>query len=279
MSFSKWSLLLAVGLVLFWTGQSMAEVQTRQINQLPLSAEAVDLTVSADGKRVFVLQDDGNLEIFSIQGEKQGTIAVGKDVTNISAQGETLLLLTRKGKKEVEYLLIDVVQQIKTDGSPRLGRADAPVEIVVFDDFQCPYCAKLAPHLKEAVKQAGGQASLVFKHFPLQMHKLAKTAAEASIAAQQQGKFWEYHDLVFENYNRLTDEKLVDFAKQLKLDMAKFELDRKSPLVVNRVVLEQQEGVKAGVRGTPAVYINGRQFQGERTAQGLLREIQMELSE
>lgn len=278
MSFSKWSLLLAVSLVLFWAGQSLAEVQTRAINQLPLSGEAVDLAVSADGKRVFVLQNDGNLEIFSIQGQKQGTIKLGKDVTNISAQGETLLLLTRKGKKEVEYLLIDIVQQIRTDGAPRLGKADAPVEIVVFDDFQCPYCAKLVPHLKEAIKQSGGQASLVFKHFPLQMHKLAKTAAEASIAAQEQGKFWEYHDLLFENYNRLTEEKLVDFAKQLNLDMAKFEADRKSPKLVNRVFLDQQEGTQVGVRGTPAVYINGRQFQGERTAQGLLREIQMELS-
>lgn len=256
-----------------------AEIQTRSINTLKLTGEAADLVVSADGKRVFVLQTDGMLQVFSIQGQLEGTVEVGNDVTNITAQGESLLLLTRKGKPEVDYLLIDVIQKIATAGSPRLGKADAPVEIIVFDDFQCPYCAKISSVLKETVANSDGKASLVFKHFPLQMHQMAKPAAEASIAAQQQGKFWEYYDLVFANYNQLTDEKLVEFAKQLKLDMKKFEADRTNQKLIGKVDADMQEGVRVGVRGTPAIYINGRQYSGERSLQGLLRQVQVEMQQ
>ena len=102
------------------------------------------------------------------------------------------------------------------------------------------------------------KVKLVFKNFPLRNHKFAMEAAIAALAAEKQGKFWEFHDLLFKDYNRLNVQKVKEIAQQLKLDMEKFEKDRKDPGIRPLINRDLAEGNRAGVRGTPTIFINGR---------------------
>ena len=99
---------------------------------------------------------------------------------------------------------------------------------------------------------------LVFKNFPLAMHKSAKKAALAALAAKEQGKFWEFHDKLFENYRALSDAKLNEIAEGLGLDMEKFNKDMESPTIKELIARDMKNGKQAGVRGTPAIYVNGK---------------------
>lgn len=147
-------------------------------------------------------------------------------------------------------------------GAPIKGAIMAPVTIVEFSDFQCPSCRKAAPELTKVIRDLGGNAKLVFKHFPLPQHPLAELAARASIAAQNQGKFWEYHDLIFENQHRLDEASFERFARELGLDLRRFREDFESEAVKARVTEDRREGIEAGVQGTPAIFVNGRDYSG-----------------
>ena len=148
-----------------------------------------------------------------------------------------------------------------------LGNADAKVKVYEFSDFQCPYCSRVGKPLKDLVAAYKGEVAVVFKHFPLSFHKEAMPAAKASIAAGQQGKFWEYHDKLFAEQKSLrgaTDETFFKWAEEMKLDMAKFKASFNDPATAAMVKADMEEGRKAGLRGTPSVYINGRKFQPQR---------------
>jgi protein-disulfide isomerase len=114
------------------------------------------------------------------------------------------------------------------------------------------------PVLEQVLEKYPNQVKLVFKNFPIRNHKFAMPAAIAALAAERQGKFWEFHDLLFKDYNRLNEQKIKDIAQQLKLDMEKFEKDRKDPQIRAMINRDLAEGNRAGVRGTPTVFINGR---------------------
>jgi protein-disulfide isomerase len=116
----------------------------------------------------------------------------------------------------------------------------------------------------------------VHMNFPLRNHKFARKAAEAAAAAGEQGKYWEYHDAVLENYNKLDDKKILEIAAGLKLDMAAFEKDAKSRKVRGLINRDIEEARKAGVRGTPTVFINGM-LQRDRSVAGFKRSIEAEL--
>jgi protein-disulfide isomerase len=114
------------------------------------------------------------------------------------------------------------------------------------------------PVLEQVLEKYPNQVKLVFKNFPIRNHKFAMPAAIAALAAERQGKFWEFHDLLFKDYNRLNEQKIKDIAQQLKLDMEKFEKDRKDPQIRAMINRDLAEGNRAVVRGTPTVFINGR---------------------
>ena len=119
---------------------------------------------------------------------------------------------------------------------------------------------------------------MVFKNFPLRNHKLAQPAAKAALAAGNQGKFWEYHDKVFENYNKLSDEMLVQFAKDLNLDMDQFRKERGSPKIASLINRDLREGSRIGVRGTPTVFVNGNRL-GQRSLEAFSVAIKNELKQ
>lgn len=128
------------------------------------------------------------------------------------------------------------------------------------------------------LEQYPGKIKLVLKNFPLQSHKYAYKAAIAALAAEKQGKFWEYHDLLFENYNNLSDEKFKEIAESLNLDQKKFEDDLKDPEIAQKVRDDILDGSRAGIRGTPTIFINGRLLRN-RSLAGFREVIEKELQD
>ena len=140
------------------------------------------------------------------------------------------------------------------------GADAALVNIVEFSDFQCPFCGRVNPQLERVMKDYAGKVRLYFRHFPLSFHADAPLASQAALAAGAQGKFWPMHDKLFANQEHLAPVDLEKYAKELKLDVAKWKADLAS--AKERVEKEHQEGEKNDLTGTPTLYINGRRYAG-----------------
>lgn len=173
-------------------------------------------------------------------------------------------------------LLSDPVK-IPTQGSPLTGSAMAPVKLVEFSDFQCPYCILATPEVHRILKAYPAQVSLVFKQYPLDIHSQAALAATAALAAHRQGKFWEMHDALFELKGRLSREAIFAIATKIGLDMKKFEADLKSPDVQKMMVQDIQDGDDAGVNGTPTLFVDGKRYNASLTLEALKPVIDQEL--
>jgi protein-disulfide isomerase len=159
--------------------------------------------------------------------------------------------------------------EISIGSAPVLGPSNAPITLVEFSDFQCPYCAVAAPEISALLKALPTQIRLAFKHYPLDMHPDAPQAAAASIAAAKQGKFWEMHDALFAHRNNLSRSGLLADARALGLDMAKFEADLDAPATKAQVEADVRVGDKLGIPGTPTVFINGARYNGPINAVAL----------
>jgi protein-disulfide isomerase len=142
------------------------------------------------------------------------------------------------------------------------GNPKAPVTIVEFSDFQCPFCSRVNPTISKIMKTYGDQVRVVFKHNPLPFHKDAPLASEASLAAGAQGKFWEMHDLLFKNQRKLKRADLDAYATQLGLDIEKFKSDLDQHTFKAQVDADLAQARSLGVRGTPNFFINGKKLTG-----------------
>jgi protein-disulfide isomerase len=151
---------------------------------------------------------------------------------------------------------------VKTGSAPAKGKADAKIVLVEFSDFQCPFCSRVTPTLAEIAKTYPDDVKIVFKHLPLSMHPKAPAAHAAAEAAHRQGKFWEMHDLIFANQAEMSPEKYVEYAKQLDLDIERFQKDVASEEVKKKVAADSSEAARLGVSGTPAFFVNGRYLSG-----------------
>lgn len=156
------------------------------------------------------------------------------------------------------------VRVVLRGDEPSRGPADALVTVIVFSDFQCPYCAKAVPPLDEAVADAKDDVRVIFKHYPLPMHPGAVPAARAAWAAHRQGKFWEVHDWLFEHKGNLTG--IQDFVRGLGVDVEKFDNDRASEAATAALDSDYEAGGKAGAGGTPFFVVNGHTYSGARPA-------------
>lgn len=150
---------------------------------------------------------------------------------------------------------------VDVGNGPRLGPETAPVQIVEFADYECPYCQKVSDDLTRLREQFGSQVSLVYKDYPLPMHPLASRAAEAARCAGVQGKFWEFHDSLFEN-KKLQVSELKQEARALKLDTALFDQCLDSGQQAATVKKDVQEGQRLGLTGTPSFFVNGHFMSG-----------------
>ncbi len=173
-------------------------------------------------------------------------------------QAKIMDLVKKPGRPTVDY---NKVNKIPMGNSPIRGNANAPVTIFEFSDFQCPYCSRLQSTLEAVLKAYPKEVKLVFKDFPLSFHKQAKNAARAAHAAGEQGKYWEMHDLIFIDYNKLTEAKFEEYADKLNLDKAKFMTAFKSGKYDKQIQQDMNLGRQLGVSGTPTLFLNGKRMK------------------
>lgn len=154
----------------------------------------------------------------------------------------------------------EAVKSVSVDGYPSQGPKDAPVTLVEWADFECPFCRAAAPLLDSKVAAFPGKLRVVFRHYPLSKHLNADGAARAATAAGLQGKFWEMHHLLFANQDDLGKPVVLGLARKLGLDMKRFQDDVDSEAVADAVQKDRKEADALGLNGTPLIYINGRHF-------------------
>ncbi len=141
------------------------------------------------------------------------------------------------------------------------GAADAKVILVVFDDYQCPYCARLERFIEQVLGQFPNEVKYVIKHFPLSSHSFAFQGAMAALAAGEQGKFWEFHGRLLENHDQVDEQKILDIAGELALNMEQFTKDRQLASSHELIQADLRNGKEIGVTGTPSVFINGKRIR------------------
>jgi protein-disulfide isomerase len=156
-----------------------------------------------------------------------------------------------------------------------IGPKNAAVTLVEYGDFECPHCAAAHVIVQEARQALGDRLRFVYRHFPLtQIHPYAEPAAEASESAAAQGKFWEMHNLLFENQDLLDEGNLAAFAEHLGLDTEQFARDLQNHTYEERVAQDFNSGVRSGVNGTPSFFINGSRYNGSWELGPLLAALQ-----
>jgi protein-disulfide isomerase len=154
------------------------------------------------------------------------------------------------------------------------GSIDAPIRLLEYGDFECPFCGEAYPLVKEVQQELGQRLCFAFRHFPMTtVHPHAQHAAEAAEAAAEQGRFWEMHDILFENQDDLDDEDLAQYAETLGLDAQRLLAEVQSGAYRPRVREDFRSGVRRGVNGTPTFFINGQRYDGERILQELLASL------
>jgi len=243
------------------------------------------LKANIDGKVPAPSED----EIQKVFSENQARMPPGATVDSMREQ--IIGFLQQDAKRDVAMKLFD---ELKTKNNyallleeprivveakgPSRGPENAKVTIVEFSDFECPFCSKAEDSVTQVMEQYAGKVRLVFRHFPLSFHPHAAKAAEASMCAEEQGKFWEMHKILFANQQKLGIEDLKAHAATAGLDAAKFAacLDggAKKAIVDN----DQKAGTEAGVNGTPAFFINGKLLSGALPLSEFKKVIDAELA-
>lgn len=194
------------------------------------------------------------------------------------ARGATQAFLAELRKKAGVTVLLEPQRTPISTVGPFRGPADAPVTIVEFSDFQCPFCERVQPALRQVFDTYKDKVRLVYRDFPLEMHADAGRAAAAATCAGEQGKFWEMHEKIFTNQLALAASRLTQYAGEIGVDAGRFETCMADPR--HQAVLEasMDEAKKAGVRGTPAFFINGRMVVGAQPFEAFARVIDDELA-
>jgi len=180
----------------------------------------------------------------------------------------------------VRYKVTDLLQPYRADVAPlgaSMGPEDAPVTIIEFSDFECPYCVRIYPTLQQVVKKYQGKVRLVYRHFPLGIHANARKAAEASLCAGEQGRFWEMHNVMFDNIRSLSPQGLKGLAAGIGLQTQAFDSCLDSGKFASVVERDLRDGERVGVTGTPATFVNGRMLSGAVPLEQLTAIIEEEL--
>lgn len=198
---------------------------------------------------------------------EQQVIQIIRD--NPEAIIESIQAYQQEQQQERQASQKEILQQFKNNpqeqigDSPTFGSTDKKIVLFEFSDFQCPFCAKVQKNLKEFMDKHEDRVTLVFKHLPLtRIHPQAIPAAKAAWAAQQQGRFWEYHDTLFQQQDKLEEQLYIDIANNLGLDIDKFNGDRQSQEAIASVETDFKLARKIGISGTPFFVMNGETFSG-----------------
>ena len=169
-----------------------------------------------------------------------------------------------------KYLLDHTpAQSFELTDTPVKGDPQADIVVVEFADFECPHCAQMRDILADLLKKHPKGIKIYFKQFPIGVHPQSEKAARATLAAHKQGRFWPMHDLCFQNQGRLDDSSYGKFAAEIGLNLEKFKADMDSEAVGKQVQRDREEGMAAGLQGTPTLYVNGKLYHEDKTIEGL----------
>lgn len=243
----------------YMTAQKLTDFKAAQQTFLKEKVLVTDEQVNA-----FIKQNANNPQLKGKEPAQQASLVkpyLVQQATNVyfksmlaSASESGTIKVTSVDKPKRPVVKMDVA------GLPFQGPENAKVTIVEFADYECPYCSRILPTIKEVMQKYDGQVKFVFNNFPLSFHKQAMPAALAATCAGKQGKYWEMHDAIFDNQSQLSASLYPKLAKDLKLDSKEFTECTKSAETKNKIEEEVAYGSSVGVQGTPSFYINGVQL-------------------
>ena len=168
-------------------------------------------------------------------------------------------------------------KKVEVGNAPSRGPKNAPITVVLFSDFQCPFCGRVEPSIVELEKLYPGKVRVAWKNFPLSFHDKAKGAAEAALAAHEQGKFWQMHEILFKNQQALTPADLEKYAQEIGLNMPKFKAAIESHKFAAAIEADMKQGSELGVSGTPAAFVNGQLVSGAQPVDAFKKIVEAEL--
>jgi protein-disulfide isomerase len=254
----------------------------------PAKAGPADTTMPAEIKPLYDKLDDLGKKVFmrvassesSVCGQAQSLIQSANDpkancrrsisalryVARLIEQGFTDSEISEKLANRYRAV---PPKKIDVADAPMKGSPTAKITLVEFADYECPHCKRFQPVLHQILDEFRSDVKLYFKHYPLPQHTNARLAAEAAVAAQKQGKFWQFQDKLWEKSDDLTPAEIEKAAKDSGLDVAKFRQDLASEAVKARVQKDRSDGAAAGIQATPTLYINGREYTDGRDSDSL----------
>lgn len=222
----------------------------------------LDMLLSSGGEYFYALLPGGQLDVYNRKGELSGSIKVDPAFTRLrQGPSEDMLWLSAPSRTDAQLLAVNLIREIPVTGSPTLGPADAPVTIVIFSDFECGFCSHMAEVLEEVHVAYPEEVRVVFKNFPLRGHRFSLRAAQAALAAGTMGKFWEFHNALFKDYDQLNEKKLEEIRDSLGLDKEIFKAQMQAPQVLDAIRSDMRLGQEVKVSGTPTIFVNGRRLR------------------
>ena len=177
------------------------------------------------------------------------------------------------------YIVHHVSYGFDVEGCPSKGPLNAPIQLVEFIDFQCGFCVRMSEILTAVQHKFPTQVRIVVKQFPLPSHPLAAYSARAALAAHQQDRFWAFHDRLFKSQFSLSKNRIDQFAYEIGLDIDRYRVDRDSRSTIDMIERDKTEAIAANLRGTPALYINGRPYSGPKDVVSISQKIASLISE
>jgi Na+/H+ antiporter NhaA len=198
------------------------------------------------------------------------SIAIFKGIDLLPKQRRLRLLMGRSDE------LVDLAVEVDPEHDHVRGPEDAPVTIVEYADFECPYCGRAEPAIREVLADFGDDVRYVFRHLPLNdVHPHAQTAAEAAEAAAKQGRFWEMHDVLMEHQGALRGPDLIRYAEEVGLDVERFRRDVREHAHAGRIARDVESAELSGVSGTPTFFVNGQRHRGAYDVEGLTNAVKL----
>ncbi len=270
--------------------QGLDRLVEQKLMETEAAARGIDVLALQQAEIQGKISEVTDAEVATWYQENQARVQ-GRPMEQIAPQIKQFLTQQRGQTVQEEFIkslrgkyktriLMDVARvAVAEAGSPsKGGPVGSPVTIIEFSDFQCPFCSRVNPSIDQAKATFGDKVRFVFRQFPLNIHPQAPKAAEASLCANEQGKFWEMHDALFANQQKLSVPDLKATALTVGVDAAKFDACLDSGKMAEIVARDMADGQTAGVSGTPALFVNGRFINGAVPYEELAKVINDELS-
>jgi protein-disulfide isomerase len=254
-----------------------AEAKTRGLDREALLKEEEQKAKKVDDKEVKELFDRFKDRLGDTKFEDIAPQIRQRLEQQRQAETRTVFVAGLREKSKVEVVLEPPRLTVAADG-PSLGPPSAPITIVEFSDYQCPFCKRAEGSVKQVLAKYPEQVRLVYRHFPLDGHKDARPAAEAAACVDEQGKFWDYHKLLFESSPTLDAKKLRQLAEQSKADLTVYDACIAEGRTKAKVQADLEAGHEVGVSGTPAFFVNGIPLSGARPLEEFAKIIDRELA-